>query len=704
MKYWGWYVGIVLFSMNHYVNAKDASTMTLQEYNQVMTRVMKKPGDITALFPKTEDQVWEYLEYALKLANNELAQVLGIAKQNRTFDNTVRALDESQAKVYRLASTLEFLSMVSTDELLRKASHEASLELNKFSVDTYMNKELYQAFLDYEGNAGKTEKLTPQEKYFFDESMQEFKRDGLHLPSEQLEEIKVLSKEVSALGLTYEQNVNTDNTTILATKEQLAGVDEGLLKKLEQKDNAFVVGCDYPTYFEVMQNCVIADTRKRLKIAFDNRAHPANLPLLHNLIAKRDQLAKKLGFKSFAHFDISSSMAETPERVQEFLHGLAAASSKKAAVEIAELTKQLPESVELDEKGRLYPWDYLFLTTSHKKKHFDVDERQIAEYFPADKALIGMLSIYEQFLNLRFTVVEPDWVWHNDVQLIQVNDKESNKLLGFIFLDLYPRENKYNHACCGAIVKGFLGKDSKTDQEIDMPYVGIVLANFPAPVGGKPALLKHGDVETFFHEFGHAMHGVLGRTELSSAAGTSVKSDFVELPSQMLEEWMWSKEMLFRVSSHYQTGEPLPEELIDKKLALKKFDTGYFVLRQVWLSLFSLNLFLEGENKDSDAVSLQLHNELLEKLFAHEPACHMQSAFGHLVGYGAGYYGYMWSRVFAHDCFAKIKQHGLVNYEVGEKWRCGILGMGGAANPNDLLKEFLGREANQEAFFKELGF
>ena len=698
-------VGIVLLLFTGYqISAKDAFTMTLQEYNKVMMRVMQKPADITALFPKSEDEVWGYLEYGEDLAKKELQEVLGIAPQNRTFDNTVRALDESQAKLYRLASTLEFLSMVSTDDALRKAAHGASLALSEFSVDTYMSKELYQAFVEYQENKGKEEELTEQERYFVDETMKEFVRDGLHLSDEKLQKVKILNKEIAAVGLDFEQNLNTDNSSILATKEQLSGVDESLFARLKQEGDAFVVGCDYPTFFEVMQNCSVTDTRKRLKIAFDNRAHPVNQDLLHKLVAKRDNLAKQLGFNSYAALDIDSSMAATPGRVQEFLQGLVEASSKKAAVEIAELTKDLPESVVLDEKGRLYPWDYSFLTTAYKKKNFNIDERKIAEYFPADKALVGMLSIYEQFLNLSFTVVEPDWVWHKDVQLIQVNDKETEKLLGFIFLDLYPRENKYNHACCGAIVKGFLGKNSTTGSVVDMPYVGIVLANFPAPVAGKPALLKHSDVETFFHEFGHALHGVLGRAELSSAAGTSVKGDFVELPSQMLEEWMWDKEMLARVSAHYETGDPLPEELVDKKLALKKFDTGYFVLRQVWLSLLSLNLFLEGEDKDSNQISLQLHKDLLGDLFVHEPALHMHSGFGHLVGYGSRYYGYMWSRVFALDCFAKIKKHGLVSYEIGERWRNGILGMGGAADPNDLLKEFLGREPNQEAFFKELGF
>ena len=594
--------------------------------------------------------------------------------------------------------------MVSPDEGVLKAAHAANVELSKFLVDTYTVKQLYQAFLDYQQYEGKAEKLTKQEQYFLDESMKDFVREGFALPDAQLQEIKVLRKEISEIGLQYDQNLNTDKSSIKATREQLAGIDPVFFTKLKQEGDLFVVGCDYPTFFEVMQNCHSSDTRKRLYRAFNNRAYPANVDLLHKIIEKRDQLARKLGFESYAALNIAPTMAQSVERVEKFLVDLANEAGGKAHEEMALLKRELPKGVVLAEGQRFYPWDLSYVETAYKKKHFSVDERKIAEYFPVDKTLEGMLEIYQKFLSLRFKVIKPDWVWHEDVQLVQVNDKKTNKLLGYIFLDLYPRENKYKHACCGAIVKGYYGEDAKTQLVRDVPYVGIVLANFPKGTKDKPALLKHSDVKTFFHEFGHAMHGVLGRTEISSAAGTSVKLDFVELPSQMLEEWMWDKEMLQDVSSHYETEMPLPEELLNAKLALRKFDSGQFVLGQIYYSFISLDVYLQGAKKNTDHILKRLYQQLLGGDTMYDNKSHKQASFGHLIGYGSRYYGYMWSRVFALDCFARIKRYGLLSYEVGEQWRNGILGMGGAADPNELLKKFLGREPNQEAFLEELGF
>lgn len=684
--------------------SKRTIVSTPLQFDEVMARVVDAPADISPIFPKTADDVKRYLAFSKELAKKELSQVLAIHPKKRTFDNTVRALDDSQAKIKRFASALEFLSMLSPDDTLRKAAHGASVALSQFAVETYMTKPIYQAFLDYQTYEGKAEKLTKQEQYCFDESMKAFVREGFALPDKEFVEIKALQKEIAELELAFQQNINTDASSIEATKEQLAGIDPVFFEKLKKKGELFVVGCDYPTYFEVMENCRVTDTRKRLYKAFNNRAYPANVTILEKLIEKRDTLAKKLGFKSFAHLDIAPTMAQTPERVEKFLIDLTNAAGAKAMHEYTVFKENLPEGVTLDEKRRFYPWDLSYVKNAYKKQLFNVDEREIAEYFPVDSTLKGMLGIYEKFLGLRFKVIKPDWVWHEDVQLVQVDDKRSGKLLGYIFLDLYPRANKYGHACCGAVVKGYYGKDAKTHLVRDVPYVGVVVANFPKATADKPALLKHENVETFFHEFGHAMHGVLGRAELSSAAGTSVKLDFVELPSQMLEEWMWDKDILQNITSHYKTGGPLPNKLLEAKLALKKFGTGRFVLGQTYFSFISLDYHLEGAKKNTDHIIKRLHEQFFAGEEVFDKEVHRQASFGHLAGYSSRYYGYMWSRVFALDCFSKIKKYGLLSYEIGEKWRNGILGMGGAADPNDLLKEFLGREPNQEAFLRDLGF
>ena len=270
---------------------------------------------------------------------------------------------------------------------------------------------------------------------------------------------------------------------------------------------------------------------------------------------------------------------------------------------------------------------------------------------------------------------------------------------GYILLDLFPRPGKYTHACH----RGILNAIKPCPKAGGMPSVGIVVANFPKPVGDRPALLLHEDVATFFHEFGHAIHHLVGRTELGRFSGHNVCRDFIETPSQMFEEWMWDRDMLKLVSSHYETGEPLPDDLMDKKLELKTFGAGHFVKHMVLYSLLSLNYYLPGAEKDTDEIKREAW-ELCFRFTEYDPETHKQASFGHLMHYGAKYYSYLWSQVFSLDLFEHVKQYGLLNPEVGKRFVAQVLGRGGSEEPGKLLKDFLGRPPNQEAFLRGFGF
>jgi thimet oligopeptidase len=287
-------------------------------------------------------------------------------------------------------------------------------------------------------------------------------------------------------------------------------------------------------------------------------------------------------------------------------------------------------------------------------------------------------------------------MWHDDVRLIEVFDK-NNKQLGYLFLDLHPRPNKYTHAAHGNIVPGITLPDGSR-----LPVVSVVMANFPKPSKDKPALLMREDVRTFFHEFGHAVHSLLGATQMGSFAGTSVKTDFVEMPSQMLEEWLWDKDILKKISSHYKTGQPLPDGMIENILALKRYDAGNFIARQIMLAKYSLDLHKKGADKDPEKLWFALAEQLLPHLYA-GPEYRAYASFGHLTGYGAKYYGYLWSKVFALDLFDTIKKQGLLNPEIGAKYVQEVISKGGSVDPNILLVNFLGRAPSQEAFLKDMG-
>lgn len=685
--------------------AKNQEVINMQDFNRIVNGKFKDVDDVVNIFPKSSADVEKRVELAKDMVTKDLEKILKIKSEERTFENTPLALDRLEGRFGVAANGIESLEMVSPDDKIRNACHDAAIKLSEFAVDAFMNRDIYKAFKEYiDGENIKKANLDSEEQCFLEKRMRDFKRQGFDLPEKDFEEVKAIQKEISKLGLEFDKNVNTDKSFITVEEKDLKGLEKDFIENLKKDDDGrYILTCDYPIYFEVMQHCSVVDTRKNLNHIFTNRAYPQNIDLLNSIIKKRDQLAKKLGFQSFTHLNLDSQMVKTPQRAQEFLSGLIKKAMIKTDKEFAELIKELPEGVELDENGKMNPWDFSYVTACYKKKLFQVDEREIAKYFPVQNTLEKIFEIYQKFLNLEFKFVDNvKDLWHQDVKVVEVFDKSNNELRGTLFLDLYPRDNKYGHACMMDIVSTTKIKNKETGKYEVTPTVIVVVGNFPKATKDKPALLKHDDVETFFHEFGHAMHGLLGRTEMNSFSGTNVKRDFVEMPSQMFEEWLWDKEILKDVSKHYQTGESLPNDLIDKKIALKKFDSGNYVTRQVWLSFIALDCFLQGEQKDTNEIIKNLHEKYIKNI-RFNPESHFQASFGHLIGYGAKYYGYMWSRVFALDMFDKVKKHGLLNYEIGEELIDKVLGKGGSVDPDILLKNFLGREPNQDAFLKEYG-
>ena len=383
-------------------------------------------------------------------------------------------------------------------------------------------------------------------------------------------------------------------------------------------------------------------------------------------------------------------MVQNPERAQKFLDAVAARLTQKQKSEFTILKNDLPQDVHLDKNGQINPWDLSYALTSYKKRHFDIDEDAIQAYFPLEKTLRGLLDVYESFMGIHLEEVAGLQLWHPDARLIKVS--EQGQLHGFIVLDLHPRDGKYTHACDLPVHPAF----ASTRREL--AALSVVLCNFPK---GKPSLMRLNDVRTFFHEFGHALHDMLGRTDLISTCGTNTKTDFVELPSQILEEWLWDKDVLQMCSSHFETKEPLPSEIIDRMLSSKNLFAGISMMRQIHLANFSLKMHQTPEpNLQALWTELeQTHRPIIAPL----KGSHSYSSFGHLAGYGARYYGYLWSRVFALDVFSQIERDGLLNKEVGRRYIDSIIGRGGSLDPNHLLQTFLKREPSQEAFFERLG-
>lgn len=657
-------------------------------------------GDLVRLFPNKPAFIEQQAKSYIRTAKKQIKKILDIDDAERTFTNTAKALDnlERLSDLSILSQLLEVIELLSPVKAMRDAAHDASIKISQALIDMFSDKKLYQAFKAYvEGNA-KNEDLNHEQRYFLEQAMIGFKRGGLELDDEMLERVKEVKKELTSLTLDFDKNIAEDNRTIELTKQELDGLPDDFIAALKLTSHGtYIVGIDYPSYFPVMQQATKSDTRKKMYHASNNRGYPANEELLKKIIAKRDELAQLLGYQSFAHYELAEQMVKSPERAQAFLDDLIKRADLKEEQEFQVLLKDLPEGVILTEDGKMQPWDFAFVQDRFKKRNFDIDEEKISEYFPVEETIKGLLSIYESFLSLRFEEAQIYGLWANDVRCLKVFEKDSGQLIGYLLLDLYPRANKYSHAAHATILASTYDKDNRPNTAIS-----VIMANFPKGRGNKPPLFKRDDVKTFFHEFGHAMHALLGRTHLASFAGTAVKRDFVELPSQMLEEWMWDRDILKLISSHYETGQEMPDDLIDRILAMKHIATGAFVQRQGALSLLALDYFLEGANKDVRQIAQDVQSTIAKNI-AYAPDTNFYASFGHLSGYGSKYYGYLWSRVFALDLFYEIKKHGLLDPVIGKRYIDKVIGRGGSDDPDNLLRDFLGREPNSDAFFKDMG-
>ncbi len=530
------------------INIKFCSGIHSVKNKQLIDQVYNIEG-VVGLFAMPAAVIPQKIDDYLKEAQNQLDQIIAIPDDQRTFANTAKALDRviGTAKPFNRLVGLsnaaiaehiyEVLELLSPDEAVRDAAHNVVIKLRNFQIDQIVsNKKLYHVFKAYVESNAKHELLNAEQRYFLTETMKDFKRAGLNLPDEKLKQVKKLQKELTTLELAFSRNIAQDNRTITVRRIALAGLEDDFIDNLKCTDEGlYILGVDYPTYFNVMEHCAVEDTRRQLYREFNNRAYPVNEDILKQIIAKRDELAGLLGFSSYAQLDIDSQMAKTPERSRQFITDLINKSENKVKEEMEQLTATLPASVELMADRKIKPWDFAYLEAMYKKEQFDLDERIIAEYFPMEKTIAELLDIYRQFLGVDFQEVLTTGLWHDDVKVIKVLSKDQNKLLGILFLDLYPRPNKYSHAACRTIVPAVYENGNY------IPAVSIVMANFPKSTLTKPSLLTREDVSTFFHEFGHALHVLLGRTMLSSFAGMNTKNDFVELPSQMFEELHWVK-------------------------------------------------------------------------------------------------------------------------------------------------------------------
>ncbi|MCM2303812.1 MAG: Zn-dependent oligopeptidase [Elusimicrobia bacterium] len=648
----------------------------------------------TALrYEPTPQELLENCRSAKKRAESALEAVARMPAANRTFDNTPWALDQIAADLSDQTASDTFLKYVSISSATREAGNECETLLGQFSVDMYSREDLYRALKEY---ASKGESLTGESQRLVAKELLDFKRSGLELPADKRAEVLALRKKLVELEATFGKNINEYKDSALFDKTELDGLPEDFIGRLEEVGGKYKVGLDYPDYFPFMDNAMNGGARRVLEGKFNSRATVQNLPVLKEVLALRLQAARLLGYPTHAHFVLEDRMAKDPRTVSDFILRLRKKVKILAADELATLKslKHVFEGRASD--GKFNAWDWRYYDNQLKKAKYSVDNQKIKEYFPADHVTEQMLAVYQKLLGLKFREIKDAATWHPDVKLYEITDAAGGEPIAYFYLDLFPREGKYKHAAAFSLIIGRVMADGRYQKPVSS-----MVANFNKSTKDRPSLLTHDEVETFFHEFGHIMHQTLTKARYGRFAGSATARDFVEAPSQMLENWVWDREVLQSLSGHYlDRTKKLPNELLGKMLAAKNVNSGLVTLRQLLFG--SVDQLYHGKPPaDTTAAYARLAREVA--MIPTSEGTHPEASFGHLMGYDSGYYGYMWSKVYAEDMYSLFKAEGPLNPQLGRRYRTEILEKGSSRDEMESLKAFLLREPNEDAFLESIG-
>lgn len=619
-----------------------------------------------------------------------------IKPEKRTFENTIYAIEKTDEDLQDGLGVLSLLVNVSPKKSVRDSATEALVRLESELITIEYDKEVYDAVLEYVEGNGKIEKLTDEEKRLLGDMLRGYKRMGFDLPEKDQTRLQDIFKRLGELSTIFGKNIADYEDFILVTEEELRGLPEDYKKRLKKKDGKYVVTLDYPDYHPFIQKAENEKKRKEIAEKFWKRVGDKNLNILKELVNLRHELAGLLGYKTFADYRTEEKMVKTGDNALGFVTDLLPKLAKGVKKEVRDMERL--KQKELGKNRKFGSHDIAFYSDKLKRDRYGLDSEALREYFPLEKVKQGTFEIYEKLLGISIKKIDRYALWHPDAEMYEIKDKKGTPVAHF-FLDLYPRKGKYGHACVSPIL---LGHETGYRGSRYRAPSACLIANFTKPQEKNPSLLSHREVETFFHEFGHVMHGTLTKAPFASQSGLSVAWDFVEAPSQMLQNWTWEEDILRKyLSSHYKTGEPLPREMVESLIASKNHNIASFVTQQLTFALYDLTIHTEKVKNVNTPF-----DQLIKKYTLVDPpkGAKYPASFGHMAGgYDAGYYGYMYSLVFASDMFSRFKKEGVMNAKVGRDYRKSILEQGSSRDEIESVKDFLGRKPNNKAFLREIG-
>ena len=640
------------------------------------------------------------MKNAIAKANTSLDRIGAQDLGKVTFKSTVVALDDVSYEAGLAANRANLIKEANTNPAMRTAAENAVKAFENWAVGVDYREDVYKAIKAF---ADTHPKLSGEDEKLLKETLRDYRRAGLALPPDQRKEVEDLRKELTKLGTDFDANIVKSNAPVMFSKADLDGLPESFFASpgIKTGDDVYTVMANVTWQFNTVQeNAKNEATRKQLYIVRETLAKDKNVPLLNQMLALRNEIALRLGYKSWDDYQTEVKMAKTGMNAEKYINDLVAGIQPKFDSEIAELQK-LKAADTNDPNAKIMIWDWRYYSNQLNKQKYAVDKEALRAYFPFQRVLDGMFNIYQSIFGLKFEKIVAPYKWIDDLQLYLVTDSATGEPLGMFYLDMFPREGKYNHFAQFEIISGKLLPNGKYQR----PIVAL-LCNFPPASGDAPSLMTHQDVETLFHEFGHALHSIVTRAKYGRFAGTHVPRDFVEAPSQMLQNWVWDKKVLDTFAADYRDpSKKIPAEAVKKLNDAKLANAGVLYRRQ--FAFASLDLALHDPHPEEMPYdSVAITNPILEKVFLPiDPSTTFVSYFGHLNGYDAGYYGYAWADAIAADMatvFEKAKD-GYLDKQAGMKLRREIYEPGDSRDVNESIEKFLGRKQSIEPFLKQIG-
>jgi Zn-dependent oligopeptidase len=660
----------------------------------------------TAPFSKISNSHFQpAIKKAIEIAKAEIDEIINNSEKP-SFENTTVTLDFTGEKLNRITSIFFNLNSAETNDEIQKIAQEVSPRLTAFGNDITLNEDLFKrvkAVFDQK----ETLDLTAEQAMLLDKQYKSFARNGANLNEFDKNKLRKIDAQLSTFSLKFGENVLAETNTFemhLTNEKDLSGLPESAkeaakeMAKSKEKEG-WIFTLDYPSYIPFLTYADNRELRKKMAIAAGKKAFQKNEfnneAIVLEIVNLRYQRANLLGYKTHAHFVLEERMAETPEKVIEFSNNLLEKAKPAALKEFKNLENY---AKKLDGIDQLQKWDGAYYSEKLKKELFDLDQELLKPYFELENVIGGVFTIASKLYDLKFEEVFNIDTYHKDVKTYNVTDTNGNFVAVF-YADFHPRKGKRN----GAWMTSYKSQQIKNGIN-ERPQISIV-CNFTKPTETKPSLLTFNEVTTLFHEFGHALHGMLANTTYNSLSGTSVSWDFVELPSQILENWCFEKEALALFAKHFETGEVIPMKYVEKIKESASFHEGMQTLRQ--LSFGLLDMQWHGQNPSEITSVKEFENEAFTdtKLYPDVIENCMSTAFSHIFqgGYSAGYYSYKWAEVLDADAFEYFLEKGIFHKEVATKFKENILSKGGTEKPMDLYKRFRGKEPKPDALLKRAG-